>query len=123
MHTILPIQITKSQPTEHNEVFRTPHCDVAGAATRVEATVYLPGVDARGVELLLARQELVLTARRILPVRPNWNSLGLERCSHNYRLRIPTRHRLHASQVRAEFDDGVLRIRIERNGSTQARAA
>jgi len=124
MHTtILPIQLTKALPTERADAFRTPHCDMAETSRRLQATVYLPGVEARGVELLLGRQELLLTARRMLPVRPNWISLSLEHCTHNYQLRIKTRCRLRASQVSAEFDDGVLRIRIDHDGSTHAHAA
>lgn len=124
MHTIIrPIQITATLPAERTDAFRKPHCDMAGRNGRIEATVYLPGVEARGVELLLAGEELVITARKFLPVRANWISLSLERRMHNYRLRIKTRRRLHASQVRAEFDDGVLRISIERHLSSDARAA
>lgn len=90
---------------------------------RVEATVYLPGIEARGVELLLAKGELVLTARKPMPVRTNWIALSLERRSHNYRLRFRTKRLLLAAQVRAEFDEGVLQITIERSATSQKRAA
>lgn len=124
MHTIIrPIQIATTLPSESTDAFRTPHCDMAGKKRSIEATVYLPGVEARGVELLLAEGELILTARRLLPVRANWISLSLERCSHNYRLRIKTERTLCASQVRATFDDGVLRISVDRRASSHARAA
>ena len=124
MHTIIrPIQIATSPPAERTDAFRTPHCDMAGKKGSIEATVYLPGVEARGVELLLSRGELIVTARRLLPVRTNWNALSLERCTSNYQLRIKTQRDLHVSQVRAQFDDGVLRLSIERPVTTHTRAA
>jgi len=124
MHTtILPIQITKAMPAERSDAFRTPHCDMAGQSGAIEATVYLPGVEARGVEVLLARQELVVTARKLLPVRSNWIALSLEHCSRDYRLRIRTQRRVSCTDVRAVFDDGVLHIRIDRRNAAQARAA
>jgi 5'-phosphate synthase pdxT subunit len=45
---------------------------MAGQSGCIEAIVYLPGVEARGVELLIARQEVVVTARKLHPVRQNW---------------------------------------------------
>ena len=115
MHTIiLPIQLTKALPAERTSAFRTPHCDMAGQNGCLEATVYLPGVEARGVELLIAKQEVVVTARKLHPIRPNWIALSLENCTRDYRLRIKTPRRLSAENVNAEFDDGVLRIRIAR---------
>lgn len=124
MHTtILPIQITKALPAERVDAFRTPHCDMAGQSGAIEATVYLPGVEARGVEVLLARQEVVVTARKLLPVRSNWIALSLEQCSRDYRLRIRTQRRVRCTDVRAVFDDGVLRIRIDRRYAARAHAA
>lgn len=124
MHTtILPIQITKALPTERSDAFRTPHCDMAGQNGHIEATVYLPGVDARGLELLITRREVVLTARRMLAPRTNWIALSLENCVRDYRLRIKAPGRLSASHVRAVFDEGVLTIRIERRACLRARAA
>jgi HSP20 family molecular chaperone IbpA len=127
MHTIiLPIQLTKALPAERSSAFRTPHCDMAGQNGCLEATVYLPGVEARGVELLIAKQDVVVTARKLHPVRQNWVALSLENCTRDYHLRIKTPRRLSAENVNAEFDSGVLRIRIARGPaatSSQARAA
>ena len=124
MHTtILPIQITKALPAERSDAFRTPHCDMAGQPGAIEATVYLPGVEARGVEVLLANQEVVVTARKLIPVRTNWISLSLENCSRDYRLRIRTQRKVTCAHVRAVFDAGVLHIRIDRRCAAQERAA
>jgi HSP20 family molecular chaperone IbpA len=115
MHTtILPIQLTKALPAERSGAFRTPHCDLAGQNGCLEATVYLPGVEPRGIELLLAREELVVIARKLHPVRTNWIALSLEHCTRDYQLRIKAPGRITASQVSAQFDGGVLHIRIER---------
>jgi HSP20 family molecular chaperone IbpA len=115
MHTtILPIQLTKALPEERSGAFRTPHCDLAGQNGCLEATVYLPGVESRGIELLLSRQELVVIARKLHPVRTNWIALSLEHCARDYQLRIKAPGRLTASQVSAQFDGAVLHIRIER---------
>jgi HSP20 family molecular chaperone IbpA len=123
MHTtILPIQLTKALPAERSDAFRTPHCDMAGHNGCLEATVYLPGVESRGIELLLSRQELVVTARKLHPVRTNWIALSLEHRTRDYRLRIKAPRRLNASQVSARFDEGVLHIRIDR-GPVEVRAA
>ncbi|HUG09656.1 MAG TPA: Hsp20/alpha crystallin family protein [Opitutaceae bacterium] len=124
MHTIiLPIQLTKALPAERTSAFRTPHCDMAGQNGCLEATVYLPGVEARGVELLIAKQEVVVTARKLHPVRTNWIALSLENCTRDYRLRIKTQRRLSAAHVNAEFDDGVLRIRIARRPAEEGSQA
>ncbi|HEY5551855.1 MAG TPA: Hsp20/alpha crystallin family protein [Opitutaceae bacterium] len=124
MHTtILPIQLTKALPEERTTAFRTPHCDVAGQNGCLEATVYLPGVESRGIELLLSRQELVVTARKLHPVRTNWIALSLENCTRDYQLRIKAPRRLCASQVSAQFDEGVLHIRIARSATARAQAA
>lgn len=115
MHnTILPIQLKKALPAERSGAFRTPHCDMAGQDGCLEATVYLPGVESRGIELLLSRQELVVTARKLHPVRTNWIALSLEHCARDYQLRIKAPGRLTASQVGAQFEGGVLHIRIGR---------
>jgi HSP20 family molecular chaperone IbpA len=90
---------------------------MAGPSGCIEAIVYLPGVEARGVELLIARQEVVVTARKLHPVRQNWIALSLENCARDYHLRIKTPRRLSAENVNAEFDNGVLRIRIARGPS------
>ena len=96
---------------------------MAGQTGRLEATVYLPGVEARGVELLLSRQELVVTARKLHPVRKNWIALSLETCARDYRLRIKIPRSQKTANVTAQFEDGVLRIRIDRDETSAIAAA
>lgn len=116
MHTLIqPIELAPrtSLPGTADQ-FRAPHCDLAEQSDGVEATVYLPGTEARSVELLVSGRHLVLTARKERPVRANWLALNLERLQRDYRLRLYLGRKFDLRSLHAEFFEGVLKLRVPR---------
>lgn len=83
-----------------------------GRATDIE--VFVPGVEAGGVEMLVDGNDLLITARRELPVLPNWQAANLPAVRLDYRLRVPLPYDVDSRQIRASLDHGVLTIHLEK---------
>jgi len=90
--------------------FRQPSYDCREHPDAVRLTVYVPGVEAAGVEIEARGPDLVVTARKTHFVRVNWQALHLETAQRDYQLRLRLGHSIEYPALHAEINDGVLTV-------------
>jgi HSP20 family protein len=91
---------------------RIPCYDWRELPGAVKLVVFVPGVDASGVEIEGRRPDLVITARKTRFVRVNWQALHLEGSQRDYRLRLRLGGDFEFSAIQAEIGDGVLTVTV-----------
>jgi HSP20 family protein len=125
MHTIIhPLKPSTARLSEVMDNFRDPHYDCVQMGDDLKVVVYVPGVDASGVEITQRGPDLIVTARKTHIVRVNWQALHLESAQRDYQLRLRLGHHLDYDALRAEIQDGVLTITLpKRNAGTLAERA
>jgi HSP20 family molecular chaperone IbpA len=74
--------------------------------------VYVPGVEASGVEIEGRGSDLTVTARKRHHVRVNWQALHLESAQRDYRLRLRLGAGFDYSAMQAEIAHGVLTVTL-----------
>ena len=89
---------------------RKPSYDCREHADAVKLTVYVPGVEASGVEIEMRGPDLIVTARKVHFVRVNWQALHLESAQRDYQLRLRLGHGVDYSALHAEIHQGVLTV-------------
>lgn len=113
MHTIIQPNEThrrsRSASNAHQH-FRQPNFDCREQPDAVKLVVYVPGVDASGIELEIRGPDLIITARKPHVVRVNWQSLHLEGAQRDYRLCLRLGHGLDYGALQAELHEGVLSL-------------
>jgi HSP20 family molecular chaperone IbpA len=107
---------------------RKPNYDCREQPDAVKLVVYVPGVEAAGVEIEARGPDLVVTARKTHFVRVNWQALHLETAQRDYQLRLRLGHGLDYPALHAEIRQGVLTVVIpkrqtEETGSSARRVA
>ncbi len=90
--------------------FRSPHYECMDLPQALRLDVYVPGVDAAGVELTTQGTDLVLNARKSQHVRVNWQALHLESAQRDYRLTLRLGASYDFDTLRASIAKGVLTI-------------
>jgi HSP20 family molecular chaperone IbpA len=113
MHTIIHPQksiASRPAPTSGNSDFRDPHYDCMDQTDAVKVVVYVPGVDASGIEITTRGPDLIVTARKSHFVRVNWQALHLESAQRDYQLRLRLGNALDYERLGAEIVDGVLTV-------------
>ncbi len=105
-----------------NATFRQPSYDCRELADAVTIVVYVPGVDASGVEIEAHGPDLVVTARKTRFVRVNWQALNLEGSQRDYRLRLRLGLGFDFSQMQAGINDGVLTLSVPKRQADLAPA-
>lgn len=103
--------------------FRRPHYDCQMLPEAVRLDIYVPGVDAAGVEIATRGPDLTVTARKRQIVRVNWTSLHLERVQLPYQLTLRLGRGLDYGALSAELRDGVLRILLPKRASGESATA
>jgi HSP20 family molecular chaperone IbpA len=96
------------------QAFRHPHYECETLDDALRLTVYLPGVEAAGVEIATRGPDLTVTARKRQIVRVNWQALHLERAQRPYQLNLRLGRGLDYGALGAELKDGVLTIVLPR---------
>lgn len=96
---------TKSHPD-----LRSPHYECMDLPPALRLDVYVPGVEAAGVELTTQGTDLVLTARKTHHVRANWQALHLESAQRDYQLTLRLGVGYDFDTLRASITKGVLTI-------------
>jgi HSP20 family molecular chaperone IbpA len=96
--------------TEPKQAFRTPHYDCTEQSGAMRLVVYIPGVDASGVEITTLGPDLFLTARKTRHVRVNWQPLHLETAQRDYHLRLRLGSSVDYDALQAAIAQGVLTI-------------
>lgn len=116
MHTIITTNKTNTRRTASSATasmrLRTPHYDCVQLADGLKVIVYVPGVDAAGVEITRRGPDLTVTARKSHFVRVNWTALHLERAQRDYELRLRLGNGLDYEAMNAELVDGVLTLTL-----------
>ncbi len=127
MNTILPPTLTSNRrsgraiPAGLGET-RSPHYDCQQHGDAIDLTVFLPGVDAAGVEIVVRGPDLVVIGRKTHVVRVNFAAAHLEHAQRDYELRLRLGRELDYAALSAELSDGILSIRIPKRGSIPAAA-
>ncbi len=116
MHTIIsPLpNRTRSTGTEpaSPDAFRQPNYECQEHRDTMKLTVYVPGVDAVGVDIEARGADLTITARKAHLVRVNWQSLHLESAQRDYRLKLRLGTGFDYAAMDAEIRHGVLTITL-----------
>ncbi len=90
--------------------FRSPHYECLDLPQSLKLAVYVPGVDAGGVELTTQGTDLIVTARKAHHVRVNWQALHLETAQRDYQLKLRLGTGYDFDALRAFIAKGVLTI-------------
>lgn len=97
--------------------FRQPHFDCTDLPHALELKVYVPGVDASGVEITTLGPDLGITARKPHHVRVNWPALHLESVQRDYQLKLRLGTGYDFGSLRAELADEVLTLWLPKRES------
>lgn len=92
--------------------FRSPHYECLDLPQSLKLAVYVPGVDAAGVEVTTRGTDLVVTARKAQHVRVNWQALHLETAQRDYQLKLRLGSGYDFDSLRAIIAKGVLTITV-----------
>lgn len=86
----------------------------------LDLEVFVPGVQADTVELAVTdNDELVVTARKALPVRQNFQAANFEAVQPHYQLRVQLGAHVDRRSIWGALRDGILTIHLKKS----ARAA
>ncbi len=94
------------------DAFRQPAYDCQEHADVMKLIVYVPGVDASGVEIEGRGADLTVTAKKARFVRVNFTALHLEGVQRDYRLRLRLGAGFDYAAMGAEIANGVLTVTL-----------
>ena len=111
MHTIIHRHQHQRFPAAKSPPdFRSPHYECMDLPQALKLAVYVPGVDASGVELTTQDTDLFVTARKAHHLRVNWQALHLESAQRDYQLKLRLGTGYDFDALRASVAKGVLTI-------------
>lgn len=111
MHTIIHrLNNSRFPATEPKRAFRSPHYDCMDLSSALKLVLYVPGVDASGVEITTLGPDLFVTARKTHLVRTNWRALHLESVQRDYQLKLRLGVSFDYEALQASITRGVLTI-------------
>ena len=111
MHTIIHrLNHSRFPGAEPKSAFRSPHYDCIDLTQALKLAIYVPGVEASGVEITTLGPDLFVTARKTHHVRPNWQALHLESVQRDYQLKLRLGSGLDYEALQASVTRGVLTI-------------
>jgi HSP20 family protein len=111
MHTIIHRNHNEAFPAAKPKPdFRSPHYECMDLPQALKLAVYVPGVDANGVELTTHGTDLLVHARKAQHVRVNWEALHLETAQRDYQLKLRLGTGYDFDALRASVAKGVLTI-------------
>ena len=120
MHTIintLKTNTRRASSAPANMPVRTPHYDCVQESDALKVIIFVPGVEASGVEITHRGSDLTVTARKSHFVRVNWEALHLERAQRDYLLRLRLGSGLDYDALTAELVDGRLTLSLPKKVS------
>lgn len=116
MHTIIQSLTANSRSTvsagASSAAFRQPAYDCQEHDDAMKLVVYVPGVDAAGVEIEARGADLTVTAKKRHFVRVNFEALHLESAQRDYRLRLRLGSGFDYASMQAEMSHGVLTVTL-----------
>ncbi len=124
MHTIIrpPSPSRRTRPSEAAAMqnFRQPNYDCRDQPEVVTLAVYVPGVEAAGVDIEARGPDLFITARKAHFVRVNWQAAHLESAQRDYQLRLRLGLGFDYAAMEAEIRDGVLTVTLPKRQAREA---
>ena len=126
MHTIIHRLDHNRFPgtdTAPQAAFRAPHYDCIEQADELKIALYVPGVDASGVEITTQGPDLFVTARKTQHVRANWQALHLESVQRDYQLKLRLGLGFAYEDLQASVARGVLTIVLPKKQLARASAS
>ena len=125
MHTIINTLPTnrrsKAPAPASRDAFRQPAYDCHEHADAMKLVIYVPGVDASGVEIEGRGADLTVTAKKARFVRVNFNALHLEGAQRDYRLRLRLGTGFDYAAMEAEISNGVLTVTLPKRDADVSR--
>jgi HSP20 family protein len=119
MKTLTPSPLTAHRATADSsdrrpssEEFCVPQFDSQSLPHALRLEVFVPGVDAHGIDIVIRGTDLYITARKTHFVRPNWQALHLEAAQRDYGLQLRLGSSLDLNLLHAELNDGILQVTI-----------
>jgi HSP20 family protein len=97
--------------------FRQPTYECKETQDGMQIVVYIPGVDASGIEIEGRGADLTVTAQKAHFVRVNFGALNLEGVQRDYLLRLRLGTGFDYANMAAEVSAGVLTIRLPKRTS------
>jgi HSP20 family molecular chaperone IbpA len=112
MHTIIHRHNHSRFPSaaKPRQDFRSPHYDCMDLSAALKLVVYVPGVDASGVDITTQGPDILVTARKTHHVRANWQALHLESVQRDYQLKLRLGVSFDFEALQASVARGVLTI-------------
>ena len=124
MHTIIHrLNQSHFPAAEPKQDFRSPHYDCMDQSGALKLVVYIPGVDAGGVEITTLGPDLFVTARKTQHVRANWQALHLEQVQRDYQLKLRLGLGFDYEALQASVTRGVLTIVLPKKLQASASGA
>ena len=124
MHTIMNTLTSNTRRTSSvpaSMPVRTPHYDCVQEADALKVIIFVPGVEASGVEISRRGPDLTVTARKSHYVRTNWQALHLEGVQRDYQLRLRLGNGLDYDALNAVLMEGRLTLTIPKKIVDEAR--
>lgn len=110
MHTIIHRPQLQTFPAKPRPDFRSPHYECMDLPQALKLAIYVPGVEASGIDLTTQDTDLVVTAHKAQHVRVNWQALHLEGSQRDYQLKLRLGAGYDFDHLRASVAKGVLTI-------------
>jgi HSP20 family molecular chaperone IbpA len=123
MHTIMNTLTSNTRRTSSvpaSMPVRTPHYDCVQEADALKVIIFVPGVEAPGVEISRRGPDLTVTAHKSHYVRTNWQALHLEAVQRDYQLRLRLGNGLDYDALNAELVDGRLTLTLPKKVASLA---
>jgi HSP20 family protein len=120
MHTIINTLKSNARRTATvpaSMPVRTPHYECIEDGDALKVIVFVPGVDAAGVEITRRGPDLTVSARKSHFVRVNWQALHLEKAQRDYQLRLRLGNGLDYDALNAELLDGRLFLTLPKKSA------
>ena len=116
MHTIIHRNHHNRFPAieSPSQGFRSPYYDCIDMAQGLKLVVYVPGVDANGIEITTQGPDVFVTARKPHHVRSNWQALHLEKVQRDYQLKLRLGVGFDYESLQASVAHGVLTIALRK---------
>jgi HSP20 family molecular chaperone IbpA len=115
MHTIMNTLTSNTRRTSSAPAsmpVRTPHYDCVQETDALKVIIFVPGVEASGIEISRRGPDLTVTAHKSHYVRTNWQALHLEGVQRDYQLRLRLGNGLDYDALNAELVDGRLTLTL-----------
>jgi HSP20 family molecular chaperone IbpA len=121
MHSIIQqTTISRMPAKEPTQAFRRPHYDCQDRPGCLKLVIYVPGVEAAGVEITTCGPDLTVTAHKTHLVRVNWQALHLESAQRDYQLRLRLGSGVDFAGMHAALRDGLLTLEVPKKRPASA---